>query len=75
MKLTINEGVLMCAADRTSNTDNFILELQLTENLLFGYAYDSGIHSLRQANAGSHEFLLNFQLIKNKNGVVSPRYF
>ncbi len=75
MNLLIHEVVWFGASYRPSNTANFILELQLTDNLRFGYAYDFGINDLSQANSGSHEFLLNFQLRKNKKGVVSPRYF
>lgn len=75
MNLLIHEVVWIGVSYRPSNTANFILELQLTDNLRFGYAYDFGINDLSQANAGSHEFLLNFQLRKNKKGVVSPRYF
>lgn len=75
MNLLIHEVVWIGASYRPSNTANFILELQLTDNLRFGYAYDFGINDLSQANSGSHEFLLNFQLRKNKKGVVSPRYF
>ena len=75
MNLLIHEVVWIGASYRPSNTANFILELQLTDNLRFGYAYDFGINDLSQANSGSHEFLLNFQLRKKKKGVVSPRYF
>ncbi len=75
MNLLIHEVVWIGASYRPSNTANFILELQLTDNLRFGYAYDFGINDLSQVNTGSHEFLLNFQLRKNKKGVVSPRYF
>jgi len=75
MNLLIHEIVWFGVSYRPSNTANLILELQLTDKLRFGYAYDFGINDLNQVNAGSHEFLLNFQLRKNKKGVVSPRYF
>lgn len=63
------------ASYRPSNSVNVILELQLTEKLRFGYAYDFGINDLQKATTGSHEFLLNFQLRKSKRGVINPRYF
>lgn len=75
MNLLIHEVLWLGVSYRPSNTANFILELQLTENLRFGYAYDFGINDLSMANDGSHEFMLNFQLRKTKKGVVSPRYF
>ncbi len=75
MNLLIHETLWIGVSYRPSNSANIILELQLTEQLRFGYAYDFGINDLQKVNSGSHEFMLNFQLRKNKIGVVSPRYF
>jgi len=75
MNLLIHEVVWFGVSYRPSNTAIVLLELQLTDKLRFGYAYDFGINDLSKANTGSHEFMLNYQLRKNKKGVVSPRYF
>jgi len=75
MNLLIHEVLWIGVSYRPSNTANVILELQLTEKLRFGYAYDFGMNDLSKATSGSHEFMLNFQLRKNKRGVVNPRYF
>lgn len=73
--LLIQDVLWIGVSYRPSNSANLILELQLTDQLRFGYSYDFGINDLNQATSGSHEFLLNFQLRKSKKGVVSPRYF
>jgi type IX secretion system PorP/SprF family membrane protein len=75
MNLLIHEVLWIGVSYRPSNSANVILELQLTEKLRFGYAYDFGINDLSKATSGSHEFMLNFQLRKSKRGVVNPRYF
>ena len=75
MNLLIHEVVWFGVSYRPSNTAIVLLEVQLTDKLRFGYAYDFGINDLSKANTGSHEFMLNYQLRKNKKGVVSPRYF
>jgi type IX secretion system PorP/SprF family membrane protein len=75
MNLLIHEALWLGVSYRPNNTMNLIMELQLTEKLRFGYAYDFGINDLAKVNSGSHEFMLNFLLRKNKMGVVTPRYF
>jgi len=75
MNLLIHEVVWFGVSYSPSNAAIVLLELQLTDKLRFGYAYDFGINDLSKANTGSHEFMLNYQLRKNKKGVVNPRYF
>lgn len=75
INLLIHEVVWFGVSYRPSNAAIVLLEVQLTDKLRFGYAYDFGINDLSKANTGSHEFMLNYQLRKNKKGVVSPRYF
>jgi len=60
---------------RPSNTANSILEIQLTDQLRIGYAYDVTINDFGRANTGTHEFMINYQLNFNKKGVINPRYF
>lgn len=60
---------------RPNNTLNGILELQLTDQLRFGYAYDFTINDFSRADSGSHEIMLNYFLRFTKMGVVNPRYF
>ena len=73
--LLIHEILWLGMSYRPSSSLNAILEVQLTDQLRFGYAYEIGINQYRKANSGSHELMLNYQLIFNKKGVIYPRYF
>jgi type IX secretion system PorP/SprF family membrane protein len=50
-------------------------QLQITEQLQFGYSYTISAGPLRTVELGSHEIMLNYRFWFNKRGVVSPRYF
>ncbi|MGI9545090.1 MAG: type IX secretion system membrane protein PorP/SprF, partial [Cyclobacteriaceae bacterium] len=52
-----------------------LLELQLTDNLLFGYSYDFATTTdLRRVNSGSHEIMLNYIFGKSKDWPTRPKY-
>lgn len=72
MNLLLHEILWVGVSYRPTNSSSLILELQITDQFRFGYAYDFYIN---EGIGGAHEILLNFQLRKNKKGVVSPRYF
>jgi len=50
-------------------------QLQLTDQLQFGYSYTITAGYIRTVELGSHEVMLNYRFWFNKKGVVSPRYF
>jgi type IX secretion system PorP/SprF family membrane protein len=50
-------------------------QLQITEQLQFGYSYTISAGPIRTVELGSHEIMLNYRFWFNKRGVVSPRYF
>lgn len=50
-------------------------QLQITEQLQFGYSYTVSAGPIRTVELGSHEIMLNYRFWFNKRGVVSPRYF
>ena len=53
-----------------------LIELQLTDQLLLGYAYDFATTTdLSRVNSGSHELMLNYRFRYAKNKVITPRYF
>jgi type IX secretion system PorP/SprF family membrane protein len=60
---------------RSSGFVNFLLQLQLTDQLRFGYSYDFGINELSAVNKGSHEIVLNYIFSFVKYKIVTPRYF
>lgn len=52
-----------------------LFQLQITDKLQFGYAYDFGTTAIRQVSSGSHEFYLNYRLTWSKSKIITPRYF
>jgi type IX secretion system PorP/SprF family membrane protein len=58
-----------------TNTITMLTELQVTDQLRFGYAYSMATGPIRQAEVGSHEMLVQYRFKFNMKGVVSPRFF
>jgi type IX secretion system PorP/SprF family membrane protein len=52
-----------------------LLQIQITDRLQFGYAYDFGTTALRQVHSGSHELFLNYRFSLSKSKIITPRYF
>jgi len=70
-KLTLGVGYRLDAAVTG------LIGFQISDSLLLGLAYDREITELGRAefNDGSFEVLLRFELFKNFNKLVSPRFF
>lgn len=49
--------------------------IQLTDSWYIGYAYDMEATQLANYNSGTHEILLRYELFKNYDRIVSPRFF
>lgn len=61
---------------RSFDSIDALVQLQLTDRLQFGYAYDFATTSeMRRINAGSHEVMLNYRVIKKRSRVKTPVYF
>ncbi|MEN8248464.1 MAG: type IX secretion system membrane protein PorP/SprF [Bacteroidota bacterium] len=75
MNLLIHEILWVGASYRPGSSISGLLELQLTDQLRLGYAYDATISEINVAEAGSHEIMLNYQLRFTKKKVEHPRYF
>lgn len=58
-----------------NNAVNLLLEVQLTDQLRFGYSYSITTGLIRKAELGSHELLLQYRFKFNMKGIVTPRYF
>ena len=71
----IKDIVWIGASFRPVSAISLLIQLQITEQLSFGYAYDAAIGEISTIQAGSHEFMLNYKFRFSKKGVVSPRYF
>ena len=71
----IKDIIWIGASFRPVSAISLLIQLQITEHLSFGYAYDAAIGEISTIQAGSHEFMLNYKFRFSKKGVVSPRYF
>jgi type IX secretion system PorP/SprF family membrane protein len=60
---------------RLTTSVNFIVRAMLTNQLSFGYAYDSAINGISAINNGSHEIMLNYRFVYFKKNVPTPKYF
>ena len=63
------------AAYRTGDAVALLTQFQLTKQLRFGYSYDYALTRLNNYSSGSHEFTLGWDLIVDKDKIVTPRYF
>ena len=63
------------ASYRTGDAMVGMVELQLSNQLRMGYAYDKTFSDLGTLNSGSHELMLRFEFGSSRGKVASPRYF
>jgi len=52
-----------------------MFEVQVTNQLRIGYAYDYSISNLVKYNQGTHELMLRYEFGWEKGKILSPRYF
>lgn len=71
----IKEFLGIGAQYRTNADVSGLLEVQVSKQLRFGYAYDHSVTNLRNFNSGSHEVMLRYEFGFEKDKVVSPRFF
>lgn len=60
---------------RTKDAIVSIFELQLSDNLRFGYAFDYTLTDLQKYSSGSHELMLRYEFMFSKDKILTPRYF
>jgi len=71
----IDEVVWLGLSYKSSNNVALMTQLQLTEQIQFGYSYQVTAGPIRTVELGSHEVMLNYRFQFNKKSLVSPRYF
>jgi type IX secretion system PorP/SprF family membrane protein len=71
----INDKFVLGAAWRWSAAMSLMAGFQITDGLYVGYGYDLETTKLANYNSGSHEVFLRFELFKNQDRIVSPRFF
>ena len=62
-------------AYRWSAAISAMVGFQVSEGLYIGYGYDHETTSLNNYNSGSHEIFLRYEIFKNNNKIITPRFF
>lgn len=70
-----NEKLTLGLAYRWSAAMSAMAAFQISDSWLVGYAYDRDTTRLGNFNSGSHEIFLRYELFKNYDKVVAPRFF
>ncbi|GAB2565892.1 PorP/SprF family type IX secretion system membrane protein [Spirosoma areae] len=52
-----------------------MVEVQLTDQFRFGYAYDRTMSNLQSVAPSSHEIMIRYEFGFGKNRILTPRYF
>lgn len=71
----IREKITLGASYRLDAAISGLAGFQISDKMMFGYAYDFDTTDIRGYNSGSHEFFLRYEFISNVKGKVSPRFF
>lgn len=70
-----NDRFTAGVAYRWSAALSGMVGFQVTDSWFIGYAYDAETTKLANYNSGSHEIFLRFELFKNFDRIISPRFF
>jgi type IX secretion system PorP/SprF family membrane protein len=71
----INDVLWLGISYRNAVSVNFITQVQLTNQLSFGYAYDLPAGKYGKQFSNSHELNLSYKFIFMKDNAFMPRYF
>jgi type IX secretion system PorP/SprF family membrane protein len=71
----INEKFTVGAAYRWSAAVSAMLGFQATEQVFIGFGYDYQSTDIEDFSDGSYELMLRFELFKNPERVLTPRFF
>lgn len=74
--LLIKEVLWVGLSWRSFESVDLLFQLQLTEQIQLGYAYDIATsNQLSSINTGSHELMINYRFRLSKSKIITPRYF
>lgn len=73
--LLFDEVVWAGLSYKSSNSIALLTQIQVTDQLQFGYSYQVATGPINSVAVGSHELMVNYRFMYNKKGLVSPRYF
>lgn len=71
----INEKFTLGLAYRWSAAMSTMVGFQVSDEMYIGYGYDLETTKLDNYNSGSHEVFLRYEILKNNDKIISPRYF
>lgn len=71
----IYDKITFGAAYRWNVAMSGLAGFQINNSWYIGYAYDLETNKLAHYNSGSHEIFLRFEVFKNYNKIISPRFF
>ena len=71
----INDKFTAGLAYRWDAAFSALAGFQVSDSWFIGYGYDMEVTKLANYNSGSHEIFLRYELFKNYDKVVSPRFF
>ena len=71
----INDKFVAGIAYRWSAAVSGMVGFQVSNSRFIGYGYDLETTKLANYNSGSHEIFLRYELFKNYNKIISPRFF
>lgn len=71
----IKEKFVLGAAYRWSAAVSLMAGFQPSKSFYIGYGYDLETTKLANYNSGSHEIFLRYELFKNYDRIISPRFF
>lgn len=70
-----NEKLTLGVAYRWSAAMSAMVGFQITDSWNIGYGYDLETTRLANYNSGSHEIFLRYELFRNYDKIISPRFF
>lgn len=73
--MLFSEVLWLGVSYRMNDSVDGLLELIINNQFNVGYSYGYPITSLSRTQSGTHEFVINYRIKRNKNVVFSPRYF
>ncbi|HTH56847.1 MAG TPA: type IX secretion system membrane protein PorP/SprF [Cyclobacteriaceae bacterium] len=73
--LLLDEVLWVGLSYKSSNAIALLTQIQITDQLQFGYSYQVATGPINSVAVGSHELMVNYRFMYHKKGLVSPRYF
>lgn len=69
------EKLTLGVAYRWSAAMSAMVGFQVSDGMYIGYGYDLETTNLENYNSGSHEIFLRYEIFKNSNKILTPRFF